>query len=575
MGIEEYEFLPLGLRRMLLRARSSGPFLSMRLFGVAFVAFVILVFPTLWISYANAIDRPGSGTKYGVYKSGWGAPLFDRVALFMGFGTLRTEACSGITTPQVYDYNPKVHDLHETMAGLDRGECEPERLEYTEDVWSEERSQLVRTDHGMPLQSMCDPDYVHVLVAGDAGVTDGMLTLINSVIYNYPCAEERLVIHIVTMDHLFTWKKINKIPECHNPELGLVGEEDPPQTFDESMRCLNNLFPGVKFHIYEFISDHVEKVLMGWTSTQRLASPLNFARFYVSSMLPMCIPRVVYLDTDTLVLGDIEDMYRSDIDGKVVGMAQVKCQAHPSCWPPIMYNYFNKRNFWGTPVSDAFWEVATKCPSNPGTMLIDLGAWRYHRVTRHIEKLYRVHKKMFIWDLVTMPPIVLMFAGKSYPLSHKWNTFDMGCMRCLDHKVDGASILHWSCANKPWIMDNDLRVAKGCKSYKIWDEYHVLGVANTKKAKSKLTGTQTQGQQCHTESNLLPPSLLSQPHARPTDEVINCSMLDFSDDALTILSAATKKWKAEDQTLPLDERASPHRRAKLHDDMAYDILGLP
>lgn len=58
---------------------------------------------------------------------------------------------------------------------------------------------------------------------------------------------------------------------------------------------------------------------------------------FMENMLPRSVERVLYLDADQLVFGNIEELYSIDMEGKTVGMV-VHCNNS--------FSMFVGNNFW-------------------------------------------------------------------------------------------------------------------------------------------------------------------------------------------------------------------------------------
>ena len=94
---------------------------------------------------------------------------------------------------------------------------------------------------------------------------------------------------------------------------------------------------------------------------------LTYARIFVADCLVGCNDRVLYLDSDTLVDGDISSLFDFDLCGKPFAFA-------PDCMP------FSYRSVISMPLNRPYF--------NAGVMLIDLGLFRSSRV-----------KLRFLWCL--------------------------------------------------------------------------------------------------------------------------------------------------------------------------------
>ncbi len=83
-----------------------------------------------------------------------------------------------------------------------------------------------------------------------------------------------------------------------------------------------------------------------------------YARIFIRELLPPEIDRVLYIDCDTLICGDIEELYNWNLNGRTLGAVKD-------------INSSKYHLTIGLPTSD--------CYFNSGVLLIDLNQWDIHR----------------------------------------------------------------------------------------------------------------------------------------------------------------------------------------------------
>ncbi|OAY78656.1 putative galacturonosyltransferase-like 7 [Ananas comosus] len=66
------------------------------------------------------------------------------------------------------------------------------------------------------------------------------------------------------------------------------------------------------------------------------------------------------------------------------------------------------------------------CYFNTGVMVLDLDRWRRRGYTRRIERWMEVQKRRRIYELGSLPPFLLVFAGRVAPIDHRWNQHGLG-----------------------------------------------------------------------------------------------------------------------------------------------------
>lgn len=145
--------------------------------------------------------------------------------------------------------------------------------------------------------------------------------------------------------------------------------------------------------------------------------PLNYARFYLAHMIDSCVKRIIYLDLDVLVLGRIEELWMTNMGNSTVGTPEY-CHANfPS--------YFTE-NFWINSSLASTFANKQPCYFNSGMMLINLERWRKTRCTSTLEYWMEVQKQQHIYELGSLPPLLLTFAGSIQAIDNRWNQHGLG-----------------------------------------------------------------------------------------------------------------------------------------------------
>ncbi|KAJ8600638.1 hypothetical protein CTAYLR_006925 [Chrysophaeum taylorii] len=168
---------------------------------------------------------------------------------------------------------------------------------------------------------------------------------------------------------------------------------------------------------------------------KELLSPFNFAAFYLPYVLhdsPRA--RVLYLDTDTVVKGDVGDL--DDLDMRGAPAAAVE-----DCTQKI-FKYINfemlRKYDQRAPEKQAWkrWGLADTlsnetCVFNRGVVLFDCARWRELRLTETIEDLVDafVESRARLWrGGISQPPFLLTLAGRYLKLDLEWNVRGLGRM---------------------------------------------------------------------------------------------------------------------------------------------------
>ncbi|KAH7567322.1 hypothetical protein JRO89_XS07G0052300 [Xanthoceras sorbifolium] len=225
-------------------------------------------------------------------------------------------------------------------------------------------------------------------------------------------------------------------------------------------------FPYLKFRVYPFDDSSVSG-LISTSIRSALDCPLNYARSYLANLLPLCVRRVVYLDSDLVLVDDIAKLADTDLGNNSVLAAPEYCNAN-------FTSYFTP-SFWSNPSLSLTFANRKACYFNTGVMVIDLDRWRGGDYTTKIEEWMELQKRMRIYELGSLPPFLLVFAGNIVPVDHRWNQHGLGGDNfrglCRDLHPGPVSLLHWSGKGKPWAR---LDANRPCPLDALWAPYDLL-----------------------------------------------------------------------------------------------------
>ncbi|EOA20974.1 hypothetical protein CARUB_v10001309mg [Capsella rubella] len=281
---------------------------------------------------------------------------------------------------------------------------------------------------------VCNPSLVHVAITLDVEYLRGSIAAVNSILQHSMCPES-VFFHFIL-------------------------EETNHRLLESLVRWV---FPGLKFNIYDFAPERV-RGLISSSVRQALEQPLNYARNYLADLLEPCVNRVIYLDSDLVVVDDVAKLWRTSLVGSRVIGAPEYCHAN-------FTRYFT-RGFWSEERFSGAFRGRKPCYFNTGVMVIDLKKWRSGGYTKRIERWMEVQKSQRIYDLGSLPPFLLVFAGHVAPISHRWNQHGLGGDNvrgsCRDLHPGPVSLLHWSGSGKPWLR---LDSKRPCPLDALWTPY--------------------------------------------------------------------------------------------------------
>ncbi|PIA52501.1 hypothetical protein AQUCO_01000404v1 [Aquilegia coerulea] len=286
--------------------------------------------------------------------------------------------------------------------------------------------------------TICSDHTVHVAMTLDAAYLRGSMAAILSVLQHSSCPQN-IDFHFVASASTDT---------------------------NHLRRTIAKSFPYLRFYVYPF-DDSAVLGLISTSIRAALDCPLNYARNYLANLLPICVQRVVYLDSDLILVDDIAKLNAISLGENSVLAAPEYCNAN-------FTTYFTP-TFWSNPALSLTFEGRKACYFNTGVMVIDLNRWRIGDYTTKIVEWMELQKRMRIYELGSLPPFLLVFAGNIASVDHRWNQHGLGGDNfrglCRDLHPGPVSLLHWSGKGKPWAR---LDANRPCPLDALWAPYDLL-----------------------------------------------------------------------------------------------------
>ncbi|KAF5791836.1 putative polygalacturonate 4-alpha-galacturonosyltransferase [Helianthus annuus] len=297
-----------------------------------------------------------------------------------------------------------------------------------------------------PVTTICSGNAVHVAMTLDAAYLRGSMAAILSVLQHSSCPEN-IRFHFVASS------------SAHTNNIHVI---------------ISTSFPYLNFNVYTF-DDSAVLGLISTSIRSALDCPLNYARNYLADLLPTCVKKVVYLDSDLVLVDDIAKLAATPFgetdNNDIVLAAPEYCNAN-------FTSYFTP-TFWSNPSLSITFSDRKACYFNTGVMVIDLEKWREGDYTTKIVEWMELQKRMRIYELGSLPPFLLVFAGKIAPVDHRWNQHGLGGDNfeglCRDLHPGPVSLLHWSGKGKPWVRLDENRA---CPLDALWAPYDLLQTSN-------------------------------------------------------------------------------------------------
>lgn len=282
----------------------------------------------------------------------------------------------------------------------------------------------------------CDPSLVHIAMTLDNEYLRGSIAAVHSVLKHASCPEN-VFFHFIAAEF----------------------DTLSPRVLSQLVRAT---FPSLNFKVYIFREDVVINLISS-SVRQALENPLNYARNYLGDILDPCVTRVIYLDSDLILVDDVYKLWNTTLTGNRVIGAPEYCHANFS-------SYFTAAFWESSDLSGVFSDRPRKpCYFNTGVMVMDLGKWRIQNYRQKIEKWMEIQKKKRIYELGSLPPFLLVFGGNVEPIDHRWNQHGLGGDNargsCRPLHPGPVSLLHWSGKGKPWLRK------KPCPLDHLWEPY--------------------------------------------------------------------------------------------------------
>jgi lipopolysaccharide biosynthesis glycosyltransferase len=160
-------------------------------------------------------------------------------------------------------------------------------------------------------------------------------------------------------------------------------------------------------------------------------SKMTYARLQIAHVIPDSVSRLLFLDADLLVLGDLTELWNSELDGHVAGAvldnldAQLKVNRPGLELVPRVQHYFNA-----------------------GVLLIDPQRWREERIS---EKALEYLKQNPTSPFADQDALNVACNGIWKKLDSTWNCQDSGKTDIARMSLaERPAIVHFFTRNKPW-----------------------------------------------------------------------------------------------------------------------------
>ncbi|KAM8883263.1 glycosyltransferase 8 domain-containing protein 2 [Synchiropus picturatus] len=217
---------------------------------------------------------------------------------------------------------------------------------------------------------------------------------------------------------------------------------------------------GIQYKILEFNPMVLRGKVKPDSSRPDLLHPLNFVRFYLP-LLAIPHRRVIYLDDDIIVQGDILNLFKVKLHPEHAAAFASDCDL-PSTHEMVrsigmQTTYMGFLDYRKQEVKDLGINPSD-CSFNPGVFVADLTRWKQQKITKLLETCMEENFRLNIYSGamaggVATPPMLIVFHNKYTKLDPRWHVRHLGWSpdaRYPDSVLKEAQLLHWNGPFKPW-----------------------------------------------------------------------------------------------------------------------------
>uniref|UniRef100_W5KRX0 Glycosyltransferase 8 domain-containing protein 2 n=1 Tax=Astyanax mexicanus TaxID=7994 RepID=W5KRX0_ASTMX len=217
----------------------------------------------------------------------------------------------------------------------------------------------------------------------------------------------------------------------------------------------------IRYKILEFNPMVLKGKVKPDSSRPDLLHPLNFVRFYLPLLAISNHKRVVYLDDDIIVQGDIQELYNIKMEPGHAAAFASDCDL-PSTHEMVrsvgmLTTYMGFLDYRKQEVRDLGINPSD-CSFNPGVFVADVEEWKKQKITKQLEKWMSKNFQENLYSSalaggVATPPMLIVFHDKFTTIDPKWHVRHLGWSpdaRYAESFLQEANLLHWNGHFKPW-----------------------------------------------------------------------------------------------------------------------------
>lgn len=204
---------------------------------------------------------------------------------------------------------------------------------------------------------------------------------------------------------------------------------------------------------------------------------MNFARFLVFNIFPE-LERVIYLDWDMIVLGNIYELIDNYKDKENFICSNLQNgqtmfnnifvdefrYSQTICGLRQIDKFLKIKNHRVTKIMNflnfSYKDIFGTCGFNAGFYIVSKEHFEENYLLEFLGKLIIIQKKVSCFNFGTQIVLNLLHIDKRVQISKKWNHLPI-----LDYLENDLKIIHWNGLNKPWVDKKD-------NLNKVWWDYY-------------------------------------------------------------------------------------------------------
>ncbi|XP_075065402.1 glycosyltransferase 8 domain-containing protein 2 [Mixophyes fleayi] len=231
----------------------------------------------------------------------------------------------------------------------------------------------------------------------------------------------------------------------------------------------------IRFKIVEFNPTVLKGKVRPDAAFPELLQPLNFVRFYLP-LLTLEHEKVIYLDDDIIVLGDIQELYNTKISKGHVAAFSDDCDS-PSLQEIVMKvgiqnTYMGFLDYRKKTIQKLGISPST-CSFNPGVFVANMTEWRQQHITKQLEKWMKKNVEENVYSStvgggVATPPMLIVFYDRYSAIPPDWHVRHLGWSpedELSQNILQDAKLLHWNGRYKPWQFPSS--------HSKVWEKWFI------------------------------------------------------------------------------------------------------